>query len=67
MTGDIVQDGTGWFFHVNADGTLHCLSSAIAAASPTGQLTTLVHNGVPTGLGDQLATRCAMILDRRYQ
>jgi hypothetical protein len=64
-TGDILRDDFGWFFRVDNAGMLQCLSSAQAtgAALP---LVTLVRNGQPTGHGDQLATRCAMILARRY-
>ena len=65
-TGDIVQDRTGWFFHVNADGALECLSSARVTARPKGALTTLVRNGQATGLGDPLASRVAIGLARRY-
>jgi hypothetical protein len=62
MTGDIAQDRYGWFFHDNGDGTYDNLSGD---GEPHGDLTVLVRDGEPTGDGDPLATRVAVMMAKR--
>ncbi len=76
MRGDIIQDTQGgWFYRDNGDGTADSLSD-VGGATPASatkvsltELTTpvtLVREGQPTGTGDRLAARVAVVMARRY-
>lgn len=72
----ILQDtANGWFYRDNGDGTFDSLSDEGGATPTTARKVTgdairkpvtLVQDGVPTGLGDALATRVAVVMARRY-
>lgn len=70
MVGDILHDATGWFFRDNGDGTYDNLSAdgapRVDASALRGAPIVLVRNGTPTGDGDPLAARVAVVLARRY-
>lgn len=69
MLGDILQGQFGHFFRDNADGTCDALSSdgtPKVDTSTIGATATLVRDGKPTGEGDRLAARVAVVLARRY-
>lgn len=76
MLGDIIQDhNDGWFYRDNGDGTLDNLSALGGSGPDTAEKTTLdnlhtpvvlVRDGRPTGDGDDLASRIAVRMARRY-
>lgn len=73
MRGDIIRDRRGWFFHDNGGGTLDNLSESNPDETPKkvtsvpGPTVILVRDGQPTGEGDPLARRVALVLAKRYQ
>jgi hypothetical protein len=75
MRGDIIHDQRGWFYRDNGNHTADVLSAEGGASPTTAQKlpvtsitapVVLVRNDAPTGNGDKLAARVAVVLARRY-